>query len=309
MAEVDARQTVLVTGGTGFIGVPLCYLLRQEGYAVTVISRYPERAVQRLGPEVRVLLEPEEHSYHAVINLAGEPLAAGRWSAARKTEIRRSRIGTTEALLAHFKRMGKAPQVLVNGSAIGFYGNRQDEPLVESSPAGEGFGAQLCRDWEQVAEAFAALGTRVCRLRTGIVLGEGGGVLQQMLLPFKMGLGGPLGSGRQYMSWIHREDLLGLILMCLSQEDCVGPVNGTAPNPVTNREFARALGRALSRPAILPMPGFMLRLLMGEMADELLLAGQRVLPKVALARGYQYRYPELDQALAAIFQKKIIFQD
>lgn len=303
--QASTGKAVLVTGGTGFIGVPLCRALRERGYAVTVLSRTPERAQSLLDRGVECVNDwPDEH-FHAVINLAGEPLATRRWTVARKAEFRRSRIGTTEALRAHCAERGQFPAILISGSAIGYYGDAGDEPVDEQALPGTGFAAQLCRDWEAEALAFAEQGTRVCTLRTGIVLGRGGGALKSMLLPFRLGLGGRLGSGRQWMSWIHRDDLVGLILWALEKPDVHGAVNGTAPHPVTNRAFTRALGQAVHRPAIFPVPGFVLRLMMGELADELLLASQRVLPKVAESGGYEFRYPWLPDALADAVQKPV----
>jgi len=304
-ADSAAGLSVLITGATGFIGVPLCRQLQARGAGLTVLTRDVERARQRLGTGIAAVTQldqlPEEVP-HTLINLAGEPLASGRWSAARKEEFRRSRIGTTEALWQWFEQRGQYPQQVISGSAIGYYGDSGDLPVTEEDGPGAGFAAELCRDWEASALRFADQGSRVVLLRTGIVLGQGGGALQSMLLPFKLGLGGRLGSGRQWMSWIHRDDMVALILHCLDKPELTGPVNGTAPNPVTNRFFTRTLARTLRRPRIFPAPAFMLRLLMADMADELLLASQRVLPQVALESGFDFRYPELPQALEAILK-------
>lgn len=305
MTSTDTSRTILLTGGTGFIGVPLCHALQQRGYHPVVLTRDTLRAARVLGTGVSLVSELSQlpdRPVDAVVNLAGEPLASGRWNDRRKEEFRRSRIGTTEALLAHFQQRGHFPERMVSGSAIGFYGDGGDRPLTEVDGSGTGFAAQLCRDWEAVAERFADSGTRVCRLRTGIVLGPGGGALQSMLLPFKLGLGGRLGSGRQWMSWVHRTDLVRLILHCLEQDNLSGPVNGTAPNPVTNRYFTRSLAKTLHRPAIFPAPAFMLRAMMADMADELLLVSQRVLPEAALESGFQFQYPELLPALEQILR-------
>ncbi|WP_111640597.1 TIGR01777 family oxidoreductase [Marinimicrobium alkaliphilum] len=301
--QSQTEKSVLVTGGTGFVGVPLCRELNRQGYRVTVLSRSPERARALLGEGVTCVGDWPVEDVHAVINLAGEPLASRRWTRARKAEFRRSRIGTTEDLRRHCGERGQFPAVLINGSAVGYYGNAGEAPVDEQSPSGTGFAAELCRDWEAEAMAFAEQGTRVCTVRTGIVLGRDGGALKSMLLPFRLGLGGRLGNGRQWMSWIHRDDLVGLILWALENAELEGPINGTAPHPVTNRAFTRALGKAVNRPAIFPVPAFALRLLMGELADELLLASQRVLPKVAESNGYEFRYPWLPDALADVVKK------
>lgn len=306
MTSTDSSRTILLTGATGFIGVPLCRILQERGDHLVVLTRDTLRAARVLGTGVSLVSELSQlpdRPVDAVVNLAGEPLASGRWNDRRKEEFRRSRIGTTEALLAHFQQRGVFPRSMVSGSAVGFYGDGGERPLTEADGGGTGFAAQLCRDWEAVAERFADAGTRVCRLRTGIVLGPGGGALQSMLLPFRLGLGGRLGSGRQWMSWVHQADLVRLIVHCLDKEGLSGPVNGTAPNPVTNRFFTRSLAKALHRPAIFPVPPFMLRALMADMADELLLVSQRVLPEVALESGFQFHFPELVPALEQILRK------
>lgn len=304
--ESDSQRQILLTGATGFIGVPLCEALLERGHRLTVLTRNPRKAKRLLGENVTLVTRLDElpdMMFQAVINLAGEPLV-GRWNDRRKEEIRRSRIGLTEALLEHFHEREHFPETLINGSAVGYYGDGGERPLTEIDGNGQGFGAELCRDWEAVAERFGDQGARVCRLRTGIVLGNGGGALQAMLLPFKLGLGGRLGRGRQWMSWIHREDMVSLILFCLDNREISGPVNATAPNPVTNRYFTRTLAKALHRPAIFHTPAPVLRLVMGEMADELLLVSQRVLPEVAVTAGFQFQHPELPMALQDILRKK-----
>lgn len=295
---------VLVTGGTGFIGQALLPALQAAGHAVTVLSRQPDTARVPSGVAVIGDLDGSGRAApEAVINLAGENLGAGRWNAARKQRFLDSRVTTTEALVAAFSRWSQPPRVLLNGSAIGWYGARGDETLTEASAPGSGFAAALCRDWEAAAGAAETLGVRVACVRIGIVLGLPGGALGQMLPPFRFGLGGPLGDGRQWMSWVHRADLVALMLKLIEDDRLRGAFNGTAPEPVRNGEFARALGRALHRPAVLPMPGFALRLIVGEMADELLLRGQRVLPQRALATGFAFRYPGLPAALDEILSK------
>jgi uncharacterized protein (TIGR01777 family) len=285
---------VLVTGGTGLVGRPACDALRAAGHDVTIVSRDPGRVPARaIGWDGLRAAMPETD---AIVNLAGESLAGGRWTAARKAEIRRSRIEGTRALVQAIAGADSRPTVLVSASAVGYYGNRGDAALDETSAPGEGFLARVCVDWEAEARRAEELGLRVARLRFGMVLAPDGGAVAAMLLPFRAALGGPLGSGKQWVSWVHRDDVVGLIVEALGNEAYAGAVNVTAPNPVTNRDFARALGRAVHRPAVLRVPGFALRLLLGETAD-LLLTGQRVLPTVAQRVGHAWRQPELPAAL------------
>lgn len=288
---------VLLTGGTGFIGHALCGHLLQAGHTLSVLTRDPVRARTQLPLATRVLASLDEaRDVEAVVNLAGEPLMAGRWNATRKAAFRASRLGTTQALTAWMARQSLRPRVLVSGSAIGYYGPRDDEALDESAAPGDDFAAVLCRDWETEAMQAEGLDVRTCRLRTGIVLAADGGALAKMLPPFRLGAGGPMGDGRQWMSWIHRDDLVRMIAWLLDSDRAGGAYNGTAPAPVTNREFARALGRELHRPAVLPTPAFVLKAGFGGMA-QLLLTGQRVLPAHALAEGFAFRFPSLDMAL------------
>jgi len=290
----------LITGGSGFIGSALCRSLVADGHRVTVLTRDIERARGRV-PEAVFLIDRLDFAENidAVVNLAGENLAGGRWTAARKHEFVGSRIGTTKRLLDWIDRQDSAPAVLVSGSAIGWYGPRGDEELDEDADIGNDFSAHLCRDWEAEASKAEALGVRVCCVRTGIVLGADGGALKKMLLPFRAGIGGRMGSGRQWMSWITRADIVALIRWLIDHDSARGAYNGTAPAPVTNAEFARALGAALNRPTLLPTPASALKLLFGEMAD-ILLTGQRVLPRRATAEGFAFKYPELSAALSAV---------
>lgn len=288
---------VLITGGTGFIGQALCASLLQAGHTLSVLTRDAARARTQLPAAVRVLAALDEaRDVEAVVNLAGEPLMAARWNATRKAAFRASRLGTTQALIGWMARQSVRPRVLVSGSAIGYYGPRGDEALDESAAPGDDFAAHLCRDWETEAMQAEGLDVRTCRVRTGIVLGADGGALAKMLPPFRLGAGGPMGDGRQWMSWIHRDDLIGMIQWLLERDQAGGAYNGTAPTPVTNRDFAQSLGRALRRPAVLPTPAFVLKAAFGDMA-QLLLTGQRVLPAHALAEGFTFRFPALDTAL------------
>ncbi|HXG93725.1 MAG TPA: TIGR01777 family oxidoreductase [Blastocatellia bacterium] len=300
---------ILVTGATGLIGRSLCASLAAEGHSVTGLSRSPERAA---GVAARMLEwnpmvgpPPEESlsNLDAIVHLAGEPIAARRWTAEQKKRIRDSRILSTKNLVDGLRAAQSKPEVLVGGSAVGFYGERGDEELDESSAQGSGFMSELCAEWEQEAARARSLGIRVVHLRTGVVLSRDGGALKKMLTPFKLGLGGKLASGRQWFPWIHIEDIIGIIRFAIASAALSGPVNGAAPEPVTNAEFTRELARALHRPAFFTVPEFALRLALGEMADALLMS-QRVLPKAALAAGYQFRFPRLGAALDDLFAEK-----
>ena len=293
---------ILLTGGTGFIGRRLIQKLSDEGHELICLTRSKERAASILGQHVAFVTELSElgqAGLDAVINLAGEPIVDQRWSDARKTLLEESRINMTANLISWLEGQEQKPEVLVSGSAIGFYGSYPgDEPLDEASGFKEGFTHDLCDRWESEARKAEGLGIRVCLIRTGIVLGEGG-ALNKMLLPFKLGLGGQVGSGHQWMSWIHIDDEVEVITMLLTQTELAGVFNLTAPQPVTNYEFAKALGKQLNRPTILPLPAFMAKLMLGEGA-ELLLEGQRVFPERLLEAGYKFNYLELDEALKAI---------
>ncbi|KGK59832.1 NAD-dependent dehydratase [Xanthomonas cannabis pv. phaseoli] len=293
---------VLITGGTGFIGQALCPALVQAGHQVCVLTRNTGRASRSL-PGITAVETLDGVQAEAVINLAGEPLAAGRWSDARKQRFRESRLGTTDRLYDWIAQQPaqQRPAVVVSGSAVGYYGERGDAALTETDGAGEDFSAVLCRDWEAAAARIGALGPRVSWVRTGIVLDRDGGALARMLPAFRLGGGGPFGDGRHWMSWIHRADMVALLVWLL-QHGQPGAYNATAPNPVTNAEFARTLAKVLHRPALLPLPAGLLRLGFGEMAD-LLLISQRVLPQRALAAGFGFRHEQLEPALRAILQR------
>ncbi len=300
---------IFLTGGTGLIGVRLVRALRKRGDDVVLLSRRAD-AWQRVGPDVEIItgdsMQPgpwqdQITTCDAVVNLAGAGLFDKRWNAAYKALIRDSRVRTTENVVAALARQPArtdgTPKVLVSGSAIGYYGSRGNEELDEFSPQGGDFMAQVCVAWE--AAAKAAAGVRVALIRTGVVLDRRGGALQKLWTPFKMGVGGPVGSGKQFMSWIHHADEVGIILLSLDHPEASGPLNATAPQPVTNKAFGKAFGRALSRPAFLPTPAVALRLALGEVAG-LVTNGQRVLPRRAKTLGYQFRYPDIDSALRQI---------
>jgi uncharacterized protein len=300
---------VTVTGATGLIGSSLVAALRERGAHVTVLTRDPKRAQARLG-EVEVvgwdalagpapLAALEERD--AVMHLAGEPVAQ-RWSAAAKRAIRESRTLGTRNLVAGLALAQTRPRLLLSSSATGYYGSHGEEPLDEDAPAGSDFLARVCVEWEAAAAAARELpdagtgGTRVVQLRTGVVLDRAGGALAKMLTPFKLGVGGPVAGGYQFMSWIHAQDVVGMMLAALADERWSGPVNATAPEPVTNRAFSKILGRVLGRPSLLPVPGLALRALYGEMA-EIVTSGARVMPAKALVLGYEFAQPQLEQAL------------
>src|SRR5688572_1121655 len=290
-----------VTGASGFIGRRLVTLLQENGHEVHVLGRAPRTG---LPPKVSYYIwdpiagAPSAESLEgveAVIHLAGEPVSQ-RWNPEVKRRIRASRVEGTNHLIEGLEALTDRPKSLVSGSAIGYYGDRGDEVLTESSPPGKGFLPEVCVEWEQAAARAEAVGVRTAMVRTGVVLGSDGGALQKMLPPFKLGLGGPIGSGKQWMSWIHRDDLARLLLFAAMTPELRGPVNGTAPNPVTNADFSHALGRALRRPAILPTPLFAVRLLFGEMS-EILVASQRAMPSAAQAVGFEFRHSEVFAAL------------
>jgi uncharacterized protein (TIGR01777 family) len=285
------------------LGKRLVAQLRARGDAVTVFSRDPARARTTLGDvEALTLGEVGAAAFSrldAVVNLAGEPVGGKRWTPEHKDAVMRSRVEVTRAVADAIGAASPRPTVLVNASAVGFYGPRGDEELGEDEGPGEDFLARVCVAWEREAERAEAHGTRVVRLRVGLVLGEAGGVLEKMIPAFKMFVGGPIGDGRQWVPWVHVDDIVGMIVLALDQGALTGAVNGTAPTPVRFADFAKALGEALGRPSWLPVPGFALRAVMGQMA-EAALTGQRAVPRKALAAGYVFRYAGLREALRAV---------
>jgi len=300
---------VLITGATGFIGRALVPILLGEGHRLIALVRSEERARSLLGAEVETvapssgvksLREALERS-DAVVNLAGESIMGGRWTEARRRVLVESRVQLTKQLVSAIAEARPRPKTLISGSAVGYYGDRGSEVLHESSPGSNDFLARLCQDWEAAAQLAEGSGLRVMTLRTGVVLGRDGGAMAQMLPPFRFGVGGPVGSGRQYMPWIHLHDLVRVIATALTDDRYEGTVNGVAPEQATNREFASALGRALHRPAVLPVPALALKVIFGEAAG-VLLGSQRVEPRRLRELGFTYQFPTLDQAVADIVQ-------
>jgi len=297
---------IVIAGATGFLGRPLVAALLADGHAVVVLSRSDRATI----PGARIVawdpqrvLSPwaiELDGADAVINLAGEPIADHRWTAARKHKIEDSRVTATRRIAAAIAESKRPPAVLVNGSGVGFYGRCGDEIVTEETGAGSDFLAGVCRRWEAQAVTASSSHTRVVCIRTGLVFAHDGGALSKMLLPFRLGLGGRLGSGRQYWPWIHRQDWIDLVRFVLRTSDAVGPINATAPAPETNAAFTKGIGRTLGRPTFAAVPGFVLRIALGEMADSLLLSGQRAVPARASQLGFTFTYPSLSLALEAV---------
>ena len=295
---------VLITGSNGLVGSHLISFLTSQGHQVTTMTRKITSANQILwDPETGQVDKGRLEGFDAVVHLAGENIASGRWSREKKASIRTSRVQGTKLLSETLASLATPPKVLISASAIGYYGDRGDKILTEESAAGEGFLADVCREWESATDSARERGIRVAELRIGVVLSPKGGALTKMLPPFRMGAGGRLGTGKQFMSWIALDDLVGVIEHILVNEELSGPINAVAPNPVTNSEFTSALGASLHRPTIFPVPGLAINLLLGEMANDLLLASTRVQPTKLLASGYVFRYahvaPLLKQMLSA----------
>jgi uncharacterized protein (TIGR01777 family) len=289
---------ILVSGATGLVGSALCPLLREAGWQVCRLTRSP-RSAEDVGwrPEAGELDRTALENVQAVVHLAGENVGGGRWNDKRKAAIYKSRVGGARLISQSIAQLNAKPGVFISASAIGYYGDRGDEVLDETSSPGEGFLADVCKAWEAATEPAAAVGTRVVNLRFGLVLSTAGGGLAQMLTPFKLGAGGRIGSGRQYVSWIAIDDVATAIMHALQTNSLVGPVNCVAPNPVTNDEFTRALGAALKRPTLMNVPAPVLRLALGEMADALLLSSTRAIPRKLQQSGYHFRYARLADAL------------
>jgi uncharacterized protein (TIGR01777 family) len=299
-----AAGRVAVTGASGLAGSALCVTLATSGYTVLRLVRRPARTPDEIAwdPVSGVQDASRLDGLDAVVHLAGESIA-GRWTEARKAEIRRSRVDGTRQLCAALAGLARPPAVLVSASAIGIYGDRGNEVLRETSPPGTGFLADVAAAWEAATERASRAGIRVVMPRFGMVLSPAGGGLKTMLTPFRLGLGGRFGSGRQFVSWIAIDDVVGIIQHAMRAERLSGAVNAVSPAPVTNAEFTRTLARVLSRPAVLPLPAFAARLALGKMADELLLASQRVLPTRLEDSGYRIMYPRLEDALRHLLQR------
>ncbi|MDP2323331.1 MAG: TIGR01777 family oxidoreductase [Gammaproteobacteria bacterium] len=294
-------MNVLVSGATGLVGQALCTALDETGHAVSSLLRrtstsHPDAILWN--PEAGTFDADNLDRFDAIVHLAGEPIAAGRWNEKRKARILESRVAGTRLIAEQIARAGGKPPVLISASALGFYGDRGDDVVTEAEPAGEGFLAEVCQAWEDATVPASEAGARVVNLRIGMVLAAHGGALAKMLPPFRLGLGGPLGDGRMWMSWIHLNDLVRAILYLLDTPDIHGPVNAFAPNPLTNKEFTRTLGRVLKRPACIPVPAPVLRLALGEMADALLLSSLRGTPGRLLQADFRFEHPDLEAALA-----------
>lgn len=298
-------KKILVTGGTGFIGRKVCDTLHNKDYDVNIVSRNPEKAKSELGqlgeihgwnPETEQLPTEAISDAKAVIHLAGETIS-GRWNSEKKRRIRDSRVLSTRNLVESCANVESKPNVLICASAIGLYGDSGDNSFTEETPPGTDYLAKVCKEWETEAYKASELGIRVVTVRIGLVLGVGGGMLQQVLTPFRLGIGGRLGSGQQWMSWIHVDDVVGIILHALENDSINGALNATAPVPVRNIEFTKALGSVLRKPTIFPVPSFGLKLMMGEFADFVLLS-QKVLPKKTEATGYEFQFKTIDSALS-----------
>ena len=294
--------TIVIAGGTGLLGTALAGALRRDHHRVLVLTRHPTR-------EHDVAWSPGEghgswasalDGAHAVINLAGTSIAGGRWTTAHKAAIRASRTQATGALVRAIAAAPQPPQVFISASAVGYYGARGEEPAIETTAPGSDFLADVCREWEAIANQASHV-SRVVLVRSGVVLARNGGALPQLALPFKLFAGGPAGSGRQFISWIHLDDWIAMVTWAIESAALTGALNATAPAPVTNEEFSRTIARVLHRPSWLRAPAFALRLALGEMADALVLGGQRVLPDVATRNGFVFRYPTLEPALREIY--------
>jgi uncharacterized protein (TIGR01777 family) len=306
---MEVAMNILVTGATGLIGRALCSCLASEGHRIVALTRssnrlsdVPQLVFKRWDPMSGPPGAEALDGVEAIVHLAGEPIVARRWTDTQKKLIRDSRVVSTRHLVEAIRSMKPKPQVFVCGSAVGFYGERGDEQLEEDSRPGRGFLSDVCVEWEREAVG-AAEEVRSVQVRTGVVLSSEGGALEKMITPFKLGVGGPLGSGRQWFPWIHIRDIVGVFRHALITASLRGPVNGVAPEPATNAEFTRALGRALHRPAFIPVPEFAMRALMGEMADVLFVS-QRVVPTAALASGYEFHYSLLTKALENLLEPR-----
>jgi uncharacterized protein (TIGR01777 family) len=305
-------MNIIIAGGSGFIGSALVNVLQGDGHDITVLARNERSANEKLGGKARVLPWDGEfvgawaeamNGTDVVVNLAGESIGDGRWSGARKEKILQSRLKATRAIVDAIIKAEKKPSLLINASAVGFYGNVPSGDVDESHAPGDDFLANVCKEWELEARRAESTGVRVALIRTGIVLSKNGGALPRMLAPFKFFIGGKIGTGSQWMPWIHLEDHLGIIKYIIGRQSVSGAVNLSAPEPATMKEFARTLGKAMHRPSLFPVPGFVLKVMLGKMSS-LVLEGQRAVPKKILAAGYIFKFPQLDAALRDVLKKK-----
>jgi uncharacterized protein (TIGR01777 family) len=304
---MDEDMKILITGTSGFIGTELLSYLRGRGHEVRRVVR-SERQMK----EDTVLWDPPHHElipsdfegFDVLINLAGENIMGGRWNLEKKRRIKQSRVMGTRLLCELISRLQSPPRLLISASATGFYGNRMDEIVSEDSLPGKGFLAEVCQKWEKATEPAVMKGLKVVKLRIGLVLSLKGGALGKMLIPFKLGLGGTIGSGKQWISWISMDDLMGVFLHIIGHSEIQGAVNAVTPNPVTNMVMTKILGRALRRPTLFSMPTFAMRLIFGEMADEMFLSSTRAIPNILVQTGYSFLYPELEEAFNHMLGKK-----
>lgn len=302
-------KTIVVSGASGLVGSALSQAIGDRQWNLRRLVRRSSADDRgdsiSWNPESGLLNFTAFNGVDAVVHLAGENIACGRWTAAKKLRIRDSRVIGTHQLCKSLAAMSSPPRVLVCASAIGFYGERGDQKLTEAEPPGRGFLPEVCVQWERATQPAVDVGIRVVNLRIGVVLSPNGGAIQQMLLPFQFGLGGKIGNGRQYWSWISLPDLVRSILFAVEEESLVGPVNAVAPDTVTNGEFTRVLGRVLRRPTLFPLPGFMARLVLGEMANELLLSSIRVVPERLQQSDFEFQHPDLETALRAVLNREL----
>lgn len=292
---------ILIIGGTGFIGSALVDFLAAQEHQIVIKTRDLQKATttHRYITDFKELTASD--NFDVVINLSGEPIANKRWSGRQKRRIRQSRIATTQGLIDYLQSTAHKPTLLINSSAIGYYGIVPSDAVIDENAEGDqSFSSQLCVDWEQTAQQAQSMGIRTCLLRTGIVLGANGGALAKMLPVFRYGLGGRIGSGSQWMPWIHVQDFLGIVSFCMHQPTLEGAINCTAPNPETNAQFSKLLASQLKRPALVSMPGWLIKLLMGQMGEELLLSGKKVLPTKLLNSGFAFQFERLDSAFKEI---------
>jgi uncharacterized protein (TIGR01777 family) len=305
VAEKQSQSTagtcnVLVSGSSGLVGRALLERLAQRGQQTKRLVRSNPSPNEVLWDPIRGEIDERSIATQAVVHLAGENIADGRWTKSKMEAIRASRVRGTRLLAESLARLENPPSVLVSASAIGFYGDGGDELLTEESSVGKGFLPEVCQEWEDACDAARNAGIRVVNLRIGVVLARGGGALSKMLLPFKLGFGGRIGNGKQYMSWVLLDDLVSIICEAIDNESLSGPINATAPNPVSNMQFTKTLGKVLRRPTIAPLPGFVARAVLGRMADDLLLASLRVHPTKLLDAGFKFCQPELEGALRGV---------